>query len=276
MTQQTYRFNIGDLECIALCDNTGAMPASRLFANAPKDELDEAIKKYGLNPDAVDSTMNPLFVKAGERRVLIDTGLGVAGNGKTLENLTSAGVSPADIDTVIITHAHGDHVGGVLNAEGKHNFPKACYVMSQREWDHWHLPDSMKRLDEARANMARKTFGAMEGLTDFVDFDHESELFPGFCAIPTPGHTPGHLAIEITSGNEQFVHIADAAHSIVQFEHPDWSPAFDTDGVQSAASRRMLFERLASSGAWLMAYHIPFPGIGKVIRQGATWAWQPR
>jgi glyoxylase-like metal-dependent hydrolase (beta-lactamase superfamily II) len=290
MNTEIYRFKVGNFECMAVSDGTHTYtpptfppPATFLFANAPRELLEQVLREHNLQPEQWVEWTSPyicVVVNTGEHRVLVDTGAdGLSPNtGKLLQNLQAEGIAPEDIDTVILTHGHPDHIGGNTDAEGKPAFPNARYVMWKDEWDFWTSEQAEQKLDEhvkeVLLKFARKNLPPIQGQLDLVD--HETEIVPGMRAVAAPGHTPGHMALTISSGSEQLLHISDAALHPIHLEHPEWYAAVvDFAPEQVVATRRRLLNRAVAEKALVLAFHFPFPGLGHVVQKGEGWQWQP-
>ena len=289
MNNEEYKFNVGKFECIAISDGTMTYappsfppPASFLFNNAPKTTLQRILPKHGINPaqwKEWTSQYTCLVIKAENNRILIDTGAGslVPTTGKLIRNLKHAGIIPEEIDTVIITHGHPDHLGGNSDDNGKVAFSKAKWVMWKDEWEFWTSNKSESTLDEHSKDLligiARKNLTIIHDMVNLVDT--ESEIIPGFKAIATPGHTPGHMAVEVSSNGEKLLCISDVTLHPIHMEMPEWCAAVDVDTDQLITTRKRLLRRAARGKVKVIAFHFPFPGLGYVVAKGRTWQWLP-
>ena len=289
MNTEIYRFKIGSFQCIAVSDGTHTYspptfppPAVFLFTNAPRERLEPVLRKHNLYPEQWAEWVSPyicLVVNTGEHQVLVDTGADGLGpnTGKLLQNLKAAGTAPEDIDTVIITHGHPDHIGGNTDNEGRLAFPNAKYVMWQDEWDFWTSEQAETKLDEhvreVLLNFARKNLPPIQGQLELVD--HETEIVSGIRALAAPGHTPGHMALAISSRGEQLLCISDLVLHPIHLEEPEWYAAVDFAPEQVVAIRRRILTMAATEKALVLGFHFPFPGLGHVCQKGDTWRWQP-
>ncbi len=286
MTAENYRFKIGTFECIVVSDGTFAYPhpAQMFFANAPKERLAQHLRSHGLDPIQWDQYISPypsLLINTAQHLVLVDTGAGdfAPTTGKLMPNLSAAGITAAQIDTVILTHGHPDHIGGNLDNEGKPAFPNARYVMWQEEWNFWTTgPDLSSlpvddHLKQVILNFADKCLPPLKPRLDLID--RESAILPGIQAIAAPGHTPGHMALSISSNDEQLLAIVDTVLHPIHLEQPEWYSAVDLLPDKTVATRHRLLKRAVEEQALVFAYHFPAPGLGHIIQKEKTWQWQP-
>ncbi len=285
----SFHFKIGDFECVAISDGTYSYappkfppPAKFLFINAPKERVEQVLRQHNLQPEQWKEWKSPyicMIINTGKHLVLVDTGAdGIDPNtGKLLQNLQTEGIKPQDIDTVILTHGHPDHIGGNTDGEGKPAFPGARYVMWKDEWDFWTSGQAELKLDkhvkEDILKYARRDLPPIRDQLDLVD--NEKEIVPGIYAITAPGHTHGHMALSISSKGEQLLCISDAVLHPIHLEYPEWYAAVDFSPEQVVTTRRKLLERAENEKALTFAFHLPFPGLGYVIRNRDAWQWQP-
>ena len=283
---RAHRFTVGAVACTIVSDGSNAYhdPAPLFFVNAPQVERDSVLRAYGIEPEAWHEYVSPysaLLIETGQQRVLVDTGAGgfAPTNGLLHDNLHAEGVELASIDTVAITHAHPDHIGGNLDAEHRLAFPNARYVLWRDEWQFWSgaadlsslpIPDRTKEL---LIGSARRNLMPLEGHVELLDRD--TELAPGVRAVAAPGHTPGHMVITVMSDGEQLVWTGDAVIHPIQVSRPEWYAAFDLRPEQAVSTRRKLLARAADEDMLLHGAHFPWPGLGHVVRQDQGFRWEP-
>ena len=289
MSNDTYHFKIGRFECTAVSDGTLTYtpptfppPATLLFANAPKERLEQMLLEHNLQSEQWVEWTSPyicLVAKTDDHLVLVDTGAGglASTTGRLMQSLREARIAPEDIDTVILTHGHPDHIGGNIDVGGNPAFPNARYVMWKDEWDFWTSEQAEQKLDEhvreILVKFARKNLPPIQGKVDL--FNREKEIVPGIRAVAAPGHTPGHMALEISSDGESLLCIADSALHPIHLQQLDWHAAVDFAPDQAVNTRRKILHRAADQKALILAFHFPFPGIGRIDQKGDGWRWQP-
>jgi glyoxylase-like metal-dependent hydrolase (beta-lactamase superfamily II) len=288
MDTEVYRFKVGDFECMAVSDGSLTYappmfppPATILFSNVPTEVLARVLGEHDLQPEQWTEWISPytcLLVKTADHLVLVDTGAGglAPSTGRLIHNLKAAGVEPDDIDTVILTHAHPDHIGGNIDSEGNLTFPNARYVMWKGEWDFWTSEEAALKLDEHAKMMLAFAQRNLPPIRDRLDLvDHETEILPGIRAVAAPGHTPGHMAVAISSRRQQLLCISDTVLHPVHLEQPEWYAVVDSAPKQVVATRRRLLNKATVEKALVLAFHFTFPGLGHVIQKGTGWQWRP-
>jgi glyoxylase-like metal-dependent hydrolase (beta-lactamase superfamily II) len=274
-----YRFALGDFTCVSLCDGYHDYAPSGFFANAPREHVEEALRASNLPLEYVRTPYTYLYVDTGNNRVLVDIGAGdiFPTTGRLVRSMQDAGILPLEIDTVAITHAHPDHIGGALDEQGNLVFPNARYYISRREWEFWHSDDAAAVAPEKLVPFiafARKHLAPMKGQVVLVD--GESELVPGIRAIPAPGHTPGHMIIEVASREAVLWYIGDTVLHPLHLAYPNWLPVYDALPEEAAPSKHTVFDRAARESILVIGQHFPpFPSLGHILKGGRGWRWLP-
>jgi glyoxylase-like metal-dependent hydrolase (beta-lactamase superfamily II) len=276
------RMSVGSVEVLALADGVARRPLAEEFVrNAPIAEVRALLASQSLPTDFIDVPFTPFVLVMGNRRILMDTGLGEFGGpttGKLLENLRAAGLQPGDIDTVLISHYHGDHINGLRNKAGEFVFSKAKVLVPAPEHAFWMDDARMNAAPEAMKgafNNVRRTFAQMPaGMMQ--TFQPGAELMPGIKSVAAYGHTPGHTLFELSSGNQMFTYVADLTNVPSLFaRQPDWAVQFDMDAEAARRVRRETFERIITSGSLIGGFHFPYPAFGRMVRAGSGYSFQP-
>lgn len=262
----SYKLRIGDYDCWTVADGELTYPGSALLP--PESEV----------PEEVAVPYTALLIDTGSARILIDTGAGALGphTGKLPRNLTALGFAPEAIDFVVLSHAHPDHIAGVAR------FPNARIVLMRNEFEFWTAAETQSKLAAGELY----GLGAMEQLmAAYVNehlpsrpnlclLDAAAEIQSGILVFPASGHTPGHAAVLISSGREQLLYLGDAVIHPAQFEHPDWTSAFDLLRDQTVNTRKQLLDRAASDRCLIAGFHLP-GAVGAVESWRGRFRWEP-
>ena len=287
MSNDTYRFKIGTYECLIVSDGTLTYapptfppPATFLFSNAPKEMLQQELVAYDLHPDTWMQWISSylcVLVNTGDHRVLIDTGAGKLGpdTGKLLTSLSTEGIRPEEIDMVILTHAHPDHLGGNTR-DGEVVFPNARFMVGRAEWEFWTSEPDLKTDEHTQELLITTAQNNLLPIEDQLTFiSREEEIVNGIHMIPAPGHTPGHVAVSVSSNDECLLCVGDAFLHPIHVEHPAWHAVVDFSPQQVLNTRQQLFTRAAEDDAMILAFHFPFPGLGHFFKKDQQWKWRP-
>ena len=274
-----YRFKLGTIEITVVSDGTLAFPAETLWGDRAEDA--RGLLTSTFQPSSpVGLQINTILVNTGDKLVLIDAGCGVDKFQKTagglLGNLAAAGYAPGDIDMILFTHCHFDHLWGI--SDGKNAsllFPSAEFVASETEVAFWSAPDLPGKVSpkqqplvtQANLKLASPRLRLIKA---------GAEVAPGVTTFDTAGHTPGHMSVHISSGREEMLLTGDVVvNSAVSFLHPEWPFGFDLDVPVATKARMAFLDRAAADKTLVASYHLPFPGFGHVVREGSSYRWLP-
>jgi glyoxylase-like metal-dependent hydrolase (beta-lactamase superfamily II) len=288
MEGANYHFTIGAFKCVAVSDGTMTYappmmppPASLLFANADRREVEPILAGQGIDIRQWTEWVSPytcLLIDTRDLLILVDTGAGnlASTTGRLLENLKLEGVAPQDISIVVLSHAHPDHLGGNLDSEGTPTFAKATYMIAKNEWDFWTSGLAERRLGEhghMLIEIARNNLLPFQGRVHLMD--QATEIVRGIHTFFAPGHTPGLMALSVASEGDRLTYVSDVVVHPVHLMRPDWFCATDVTPAEVVLTRQKILDQAAFQGSLVMAFHFPFPGIGRVTRRAVGWEWQP-
>jgi glyoxylase-like metal-dependent hydrolase (beta-lactamase superfamily II) len=278
-----YRTTIGDVRVDLVSDGGFAMDAKALFGDVPADAMEAARIETFMPEGIYPGHLNTLLVREGANVILVDTGGAAMAptTGRLIANLGNAGVAPADVTHVLVTHAHPDHIGGLLDASGKPAFPNARVLVSEAEHAFWTGSDvkapQSKLPYEAIKGMAAGATKAFDAVKERLELIRPKQKIGGaITTIDAAGHTPGHLALRIDSGNDALLYVTDAVHiRPLQFARPEYQILFDADREQAMKARKTLLDMAATDRLRISGAHLAFPAIGYVERKGEAYAWVP-
>jgi glyoxylase-like metal-dependent hydrolase (beta-lactamase superfamily II) len=271
-------YKVGAAEVTALYDGIWEKPHDPAFiANASVEDVKAAMVKAGLPADFVSIPFTVIVVKTGGKTILCDSGTGGQVQptaGKMMANMKAAGIDPAKIDTILISHFHPDHIFGLMEKDtNKPVFPDVEIIVSDAEYKFWTDPAVIDRLPEARKGLARRIQAVFPTWKNIRQVTGEPEVAPGIRFVSSPGHTPGHRAFHLSSGSSQLMISNDTAYvPALVVANPDWHGQYDQDAALAETSRRKLLDRVIADKIMICGYHFPFPGAGTIAKDGAGYA----
>jgi len=274
-----YRLMVGGFEVTSLSDGTVGLPVDQIL-HAPAGRVAADLKQH-FQQTPLETSVNAWLINTGSRLVLVDAGAGTLFGptlGKLATQIRAAGYQPEQVDDILITHMHPDHVGG-LAADGQRVFPNATVHADKADADFWLSP---AKAEAAPKEMKGFFQGAVASLTPYVQagrfapFERDGEIVPGIRALQAHGHTAGHAVYAVESQGQRLVLIGDLIHvASVQLASPEVTIAFDTDEAQAAKTRARVFSELARDGSLVAVTHFNFPGVGRLRQAGKGWQWLP-
>ncbi|PWK58053.1 MBL fold metallo-hydrolase [Aminobacter sp. AP02] len=276
-----YKTHVGEFTVTALHDGVIVRDRpSGFIKDVDEATIETVLSQAGFGPGKLVLTFTAFAVESDGQLLLIDAGFGENGpatTGKIGANLDAAGYSADDIDGILISHFHADHIAGLITKEGTPAYPGAAVYVPAPEWNFWMSDDQMTRAPaglQQTFQLCRKVFGALGNVRKFAWGD---EILPGISSVKAPGHTPGMTAFDIRSQGERLLYVADVSNNPTVFaHHPDWQAIFDIDGLDAVATRKKLFDEVAGSNVRIAYFHAPFPGLGFVARVGETYTYLPQ
>jgi glyoxylase-like metal-dependent hydrolase (beta-lactamase superfamily II) len=279
-TPYWHRFELGDAEVTVVSD--GPLPLgdpSGTFTGVPKEEVKKMLSDNFLNPDNVVLEQNSPIVNTGDKLILFDTGMGTSKafgptTGQQQKSMAAAGIKASDIDAVVCTHAHIDHIGGIVGADDKPLFPNAQVYITQSDFDYWTDEGKLGGPYKDFIVQARKNLLPVRDRIVFIK--DNQEFLPGVTALAAPGHTVGHTIFMVTSAGKSFCFLGDLSHhAVLLLERPRMEFSYDTDPKQAANSRVKMLEMLAANKTPVMSYHFAWPGYGHVAKAGEGFHYYP-
>lgn len=280
MPPQTNRFNLGEFEVFVVKDGarSSGAPNETFGTNQSPEDVGALLEANFLPADQFVNSFSPALVNTGSELVLFDTGLGEGARaqegGRLIEGLAAGGYTPEDVTVVVLTHMHGDHIGGLMEG-GKPAFPNARYVAGQVEYDFW--TDTAREGTPAE-NGHKGVLANVKPLAEKMTFIGDgADVVAGITSIAAFGHSPGHLIFNVESGGRRLVLTADTAnHFVLSLQQPDWEVRFDMDKAAAAETRRRVFDMIAADKVAFLGYHMPFPAVGYVEKQDAGYRFVPK
>lgn len=271
---------IGEARIYSVSDGNLVLPANFSLGGLPQDEVREVLKQFNLPTDEFRPPCNVTVLRLGDRVVVFDAGSGssfMPTAGELPDNLDAIGISTDEVTDVIFTHAHPDHIWGVLDDFDDLVFPEATYRIGQAEYDYWSDPETVNSIGEARASFAVGAQRRLEAIEPQMEFIKPGdEVLPGVQAIATFGHTPGHMSFEVRSGTNALLIGGDAiTNHHVAFARPEWQSGSDQDAERGVETRVRLLDQLASDDIMLLGFHLPNGGLGRVERDGTAYRFVP-
>ena len=273
------RLKLGDFDVTVIRDGmrAGDKINETFGTDQPKEEVAKLLKENFLPEDRFVNSFSPVLVRAGKEVILFDTGMGEMGKsfgaGRLVDGLASEGLKPEDVTTVVLTHLHPDHFGGMMTG-GKPTFPNANYVLGQAEYDFWTAPERAGTSAEKTQEMIKQSVVPLAEKAKFIG--EGDSVVSGITAMLAPGHTPGHMIFALESGGQKLILTADTCnHYVASLQRPDWEVRFDADKATAAASRKKVFDMIATDRLAFIGYHMPFPAVGFVEKAGPGYRFVP-
>lgn len=261
MTNSIQHFTHGQFRCTLFAENKRTVPADKMYPDIPADELQPIVTANGLEA-GITFAINVLLIDTGSEKILID-----AGYGGLVDGLESEGIPHSEIDHIIVTHGHDDHIGGILTAGGTAAFPNAQYWIPRIEWKQWHKSDApfCEFQHIVKSTLPNDRIHLLDDGDNFMT---------GFTAMAMPGHRDGMMGVIIESEGQSMLHIADVMHHPLQLIYPHWCVGIDHNKPQARQTRRMVWQRVADEHMQVFSAHVAGTGRGTIIAADGIWQWQ--
>lgn len=277
--QGSHAFKLGAFDITIISDGSFTLPMSFVLPTTPKEEAEAVYAAHGQSPQGLAAQVNVTVVKTPDATIIVDTGGGpdfMPTVGQLADNLDRAGIAPDSITHVVFTHAHGDHLWGVIDPlDGGTRFTKARHVMAATELDFWSQADIEFKVPEAMKAIAAGTSRHLKTLGDRIEkVKPGGDIVPGVTLVDTSGHTPGHNSVLVKSGTDQLMIGGDViTNPVISFAKPDWPWGPDMDREKGIASRKRMLDMLAADKIGLIGYHLPWPGLARVERKDGAYRY---
>jgi glyoxylase-like metal-dependent hydrolase (beta-lactamase superfamily II) len=270
-----HRFTAGAFELSIISDGHLVLPTSFLAPDAPAAERASALAEAGHGGAQYDAPTNVTLIRTGRETILVDAGSGpnfMPSAGRLVDNLDAAGIAADTITKVVFTHGHPDHLWGVVDGLDELTFPNASYVVAAAEWDFWRGDDAIRGLPEERVvfvQAARRNYARIRDRVGMVR--PGDDIVSGLRVVGTPGHTQGHISLEIAGADGCLITGDALTHPVISFRYPRWHATADHEAERAAATRASLLDRLATDRLRIVGFHLPYPGIGRVERKDSSY-----
>jgi glyoxylase-like metal-dependent hydrolase (beta-lactamase superfamily II) len=272
-----HRLPVGTFALTVVSDGHLVLPTSFLAPDVPAVDRDAILAESGETGAEFNAPTNCTLIHAGAELILVDAGSGphfMPSAGKLADNLAAAGIDRDAVTTVVYTHGHPDHLWGVVDDFDDPVFPKARYVVAAAEWDFWHGANALSGLPPERAGFvtgARRSFAHIKDKVRMVK--PGDDVVSGIRVLATPGHTQGHISLEVAGGDGLVIGGDALTHALISFRHPEWRPQSDHVPDLAASTRARLLDRLATDRTKLIGFHLPWPGVGYVERKDRAYGF---
>lgn len=278
MIEKPCPFRVGTIQAYVLHDASHPHTADDLIVNAQAAELDLLAGELNFDPAQIPVDYNNVLLMLEDRKILVDAGAPQP-IGQLHAGLNALEVDPADIETIIITHADRDHIGGILDEAGNLVFPQAGYILLEDFWQYWSSErgwGELTRLNNWPLEIGKQAWETVSKIQDRIDLVQPGEqFFPGFTLHPALGHRYDHSILKVSNSDEQFVHLSDAVVHPLFMAKPEWYATYDAEPERGVKTKGAVLDMCAEENALVFGAHFPFPGLGYVCSGEGWWDWQP-